>query len=73
MLCIPYYLISMSFDQLITMQIADYFVNGGSNPNQFAIGLEETFHEVHGHDIGQFPGTDSQKVAIDESQMVLTS
>ncbi|XP_078149114.1 FAD/NAD(P)-binding oxidoreductase family protein [Carex rostrata] len=53
--------------------IADYFVNGGSNPNQFAIGLEETFHEVDGHDIGQFPGTDSQKVAIDESQMVLTS
>lgn len=55
------------------MQIADYFENGGSNPNQFAIGLEDTFHEVHGHDIGQFPGTNSQKVDINKSQMVLTS
>ncbi|KAJ4782862.1 FAD/NAD(P)-binding oxidoreductase family protein [Rhynchospora pubera] len=53
--------------------IADYFENGGSNPNQFAIGLEETFQEVHGHDIGQFPGMNSQEVDVDESQMVLTS
>ncbi|KAF3333066.1 NAD(P)-binding Rossmann-like domain-containing protein [Carex littledalei] len=55
--------------------IADYFENSGSNHDQFAIGLEDTFHKVHGPDIGQFPGidVDSQKVDIDELQMVLTS
>lgn len=42
------------------MQIADYFsaVSGGSNPDDFSIGLHQEFTHINGHDIGQFPGTD---------------
>lgn len=41
------------------MQIADYFQNGGDSPGEFAIGLQNEFSPVDGHDIGQFSGLNS--------------
>ncbi|KAH9322680.1 hypothetical protein KI387_017319, partial [Taxus chinensis] len=39
-------------------QIADYFTSGGSNPDEFCVGLQKEFTHINGHDIGQFPGTE---------------
>ncbi|XP_042486732.1 renalase [Macadamia integrifolia] len=41
--------------------IADYFQSGGSQLDEFAIGLHDEFHPVEGHDIGQFLGVQSNK------------
>uniref|UniRef100_A0A7N0U5T7 FAD/NAD(P)-binding oxidoreductase family protein n=1 Tax=Kalanchoe fedtschenkoi TaxID=63787 RepID=A0A7N0U5T7_KALFE len=41
-------------------QIADYFQNGKDCPDEFAIGLEKEFQPLEGHDIGQFPGLESE-------------
>ncbi|WVZ91115.1 hypothetical protein U9M48_037328 [Paspalum notatum var. saurae] len=50
--------------------IADYFVNHGECPEEFAIGLHENLNQVEGHDIGQFPGLDSQKPQVVEAQLM---
>lgn len=42
------------------MQIADYFKSGGSQPDEFAVGLHNEFQPLSGHDIGQFPGLESE-------------
>lgn len=42
--------------------MADYFQSGGVHPDEFAIGLHESFKAVGGHDIGQFPGLQSEKL-----------
>ncbi|XP_064975746.1 uncharacterized protein LOC135618631 isoform X2 [Musa acuminata AAA Group] len=39
--------------------MADYFQSGGTQPDEFAIGLNNPFHAIAGHDIGQFPGLKS--------------
>lgn len=39
--------------------IADYFQSGGTRPDEFAVGLQEEFHRLEGHDIGQFPSLES--------------
>lgn len=39
------------------MQIADYFQSEGPHSDEFAVGLQDAFQPVAGHDIGQFPGT----------------
>ncbi|THU68334.1 hypothetical protein C4D60_Mb08t02830 [Musa balbisiana] len=39
--------------------MADYFRSGGTQPDEFAIGLNNPFHAIAGHDIGQFPGLKS--------------
>lgn len=39
------------------MQIADYFQSEGAHSDEFAVGLQDAFQPVAGHDIGQFPGT----------------
>lgn len=49
------------------MQIADYFQTGGAHPEEFAIGLQNEFQPLEGHDIGQFPGLESEK-EINEAQ-----
>ncbi|MFS7969645.1 putative FAD/NAD(P)-binding domain superfamily [Helianthus anomalus] len=41
--------------------IADFLKSGGSRPDEFAVGLHEDFHPLQGHDIGQFPGLESNK------------
>ncbi|KAF7817820.1 FAD/NAD(P)-binding oxidoreductase family protein [Senna tora] len=41
--------------------IADYFQNGGAHPSEFAVGLEQEFQPLQGHDIGQFPGLETQQ------------
>lgn len=41
------------------IQIADFLRSGGVNPEEFAIGLQNEFRPLEGHDIGQFPGLDS--------------
>lgn len=41
--------------------IADYFQTGGAHPEEFAIGLQNEFQPLEGHDIGQFPGLESKK------------
>ncbi|KAL0375634.1 UNVERIFIED_CONTAM: hypothetical protein Scaly_0681000 [Sesamum calycinum] len=40
--------------------IADYLQSGGTCPDEFAVGLHNEFQPVKGHDIGQFPGLDSE-------------
>ncbi|XP_051123644.1 uncharacterized protein LOC127246369 [Andrographis paniculata] len=40
--------------------IADYFQSGGTCPDQFAVGLQSEFRAIEGHDIGQFPGLESE-------------
>ncbi|KAH7675117.1 Renalase protein [Dioscorea alata] len=37
--------------------IADYFQSEGAHSDEFAVGLQDAFRLVPGHDIGQFPGT----------------
>lgn len=37
-------------------QIAEYFQSGGTSPEDFAVGLNNEFQPLEGHDIGQFPG-----------------
>ncbi|KAK7841001.1 uncharacterized protein LOC112032104 [Quercus suber] len=41
--------------------MADYFQSGGARPEEFAVGLMNEFQPLGGHDIGQFPGLESQK------------
>ena len=38
------------------MQMADYLQSDGACPEEFAVGLENEFQAIQGHDIGQFPG-----------------
>lgn len=47
-------------------RIADYFQSGGSEPDDFAIGLHEAFEVVEGHDIGQFHGLQSEKLEAEK-------
>ncbi|XP_066358428.1 uncharacterized protein [Miscanthus floridulus] len=49
--------------------IADYFVSNGDRPEEFAIGLHEDLNAVEGHDIGQFPGLDTQTPQVAEAQL----
>ncbi|KAE8805518.1 hypothetical protein D1007_18446 [Hordeum vulgare] len=49
--------------------VADYFASGGERPEEFAIGLDDSLNRVEGHDIGQFPGLDSQKPQVAEPQL----
>lgn len=44
------------------MQIADYFQSGGTNAEDYAIGLQSEFQQIPGHDIGQFPGLDPNEL-----------
>lgn len=44
--------------------MADYFRSGASQPEEFEVGLHKTFETVAGHDIGQFPGLDSDKKVL---------
>uniref|UniRef100_A0A0D9Y147 Amine oxidase domain-containing protein n=1 Tax=Leersia perrieri TaxID=77586 RepID=A0A0D9Y147_9ORYZ len=48
--------------------VADYFASSGEQPEEFAIGLHENLNKVEGHDIGQFPGLDTQP-QIAEAQL----
>ncbi|KAJ7973501.1 FAD/NAD(P)-binding oxidoreductase family protein [Quillaja saponaria] len=41
--------------------IADYFQSGGAPAEEFAVGLHKDFQPLEGHDIGQFPGLESEK------------
>ncbi|KAG8363767.1 hypothetical protein BUALT_Bualt19G0056600 [Buddleja alternifolia] len=41
--------------------IADYFQSGGTCPDEFAVGLQNEFQPLKGHDIGQFPGLETNK------------
>ncbi|KAH0994636.1 hypothetical protein GBA52_018500 [Prunus armeniaca] len=40
--------------------VADYFQRSGGRPEEFAVGLRNEFQPLRGHDIGQFPGLESQ-------------
>ncbi|KAK1626300.1 hypothetical protein QYE76_000615 [Lolium multiflorum] len=52
--------------------VADYFASHGERPEEFAIGLDDSLIRVEGHDIGQFPGLDSQKPQVAEPQLTLS-
>nr|GMC47891.1 uncharacterized protein LOC109181751 [Ipomoea batatas] len=39
--------------------IADYLQSGGACPEEYAVGLHNEFQPLSGHDIGQFPGLES--------------
>ncbi|XP_058105518.1 uncharacterized protein LOC131248993 isoform X4 [Magnolia sinica] len=47
--------------------IADYLQSGGLRPDEFAIGLQNEFQPIDGHEIGQFPGLEP-KEQITEAQ-----
>lgn len=49
---------------LLTLQIADYFKSGGNQPEEFSVGLHSSFQPLDGHDIGQFPGLESEQSAV---------
>ncbi|XP_040385778.1 renalase isoform X2 [Oryza brachyantha] len=49
--------------------IADYFASSGERPEEFAMGLHENLNQVEGHDIGQFPGLETQKLQVAEAQL----
>lgn len=51
----PIYLNQVSY-----MQIANYFRSETDNTNEFAVGLDKEFTPLKGHDIGQFPGLESE-------------
>lgn len=42
------------------MQIGDYLQSCGGRPEEFAVGLDNEFHSIEGHDIGQFSGLDME-------------
>lgn len=52
-------ILSCITDIFFVIQMADYFRSGGTQPDEFAIGLNNPFHAIAGHDIGQFPGLKS--------------
>ncbi|GMH10257.1 hypothetical protein Nepgr_012098 [Nepenthes gracilis] len=52
--------------------IADYFQSGGARPDDFSVGLHTEFQQLHGFDIGQFPGLNPEK-RIDNSQAYCVS
>ena len=52
----------MSWD--LKLQIADYLQSGGTNAEDYAIGLQSEFQQIPGHDIGQFPGSDPNELVI---------
>lgn len=54
-------------------QIADYFQSVGTNPDEFAVGLHKEFQPLKGHDIGQFPGLDSDKQINKAHDLQLTT
>ncbi|CAA6658943.1 unnamed protein product [Spirodela intermedia] len=45
--------------------IADYFKSGGNHPDEFSVGLHNSFQPLDGHDIGQFPGLKSEQSAVE--------
>ncbi|CAM0949126.1 unnamed protein product [Alopecurus aequalis] len=49
--------------------VADYFASGGERQEEFAIGLDDSLTRVEGHDIGQFPGLESQKPQVPEPEL----
>ena len=51
------------------MQVADYFASCGERPEEFSLGLDDSLTPVEGHDIGQFPGLESQKPQVAEPQL----
>lgn len=55
------------------MQIADYFRSGGTCPEEFAVGLHNEFQPLKGHDIGQFPGLESEKQMNEAHDLQLTT
>ncbi|XP_021619669.1 renalase isoform X4 [Manihot esculenta] len=40
--------------------IGDYLQSCGGRPEEFAVGLDNEFHSIEGHDIGQFSGLDME-------------
>ena len=50
----------IGLDTFLT-QIADYFHSPGTDPGEFAVGLNNEFQPLEGHDIGQFPGLGSEE------------
>lgn len=53
--------------------MADYFQNSGINTEEYAVGLHTEFQPLKGHDIGQFPGLESEKKAKEAMEFQLTT
>lgn len=58
---------SKSYLDILT-QIADYIQSPGTDPGEFAVGLNQEFQPLEGHDIGQFPGLTSDE-KMNEAQV----
>ncbi|PQP93263.1 uncharacterized protein Pyn_22789 [Prunus yedoensis var. nudiflora] len=52
--------------------MADYFQSSGGRPEEFAVGLRNEFQPLRGHDIGQFPGLESQTPKTQKSYQLTT-
>lgn len=65
---------SVTFNRVtISLQIGDYFQSGGTSPDDFAVGLQNEFKPLEGHDIGEFPGLGSEKQIKKSHDMQLTT
>ncbi|KAL7204837.1 hypothetical protein ACSBR2_017865 [Camellia fascicularis] len=53
--------------------IADYFQSGGARPDEFAVGLHNEFQPLVGHDIGQFPGLESEEQTVTAQSIQLST
>ncbi|KAL5566307.1 hypothetical protein UlMin_029471 [Ulmus minor] len=51
--------------------IADYFGSPGFDPAEFAAGLHQEFQPLNGHDIGQFPGMETEKKRVEAEEFQL--
>ncbi|KAK8934645.1 hypothetical protein KSP39_PZI015000 [Platanthera zijinensis] len=47
--------------------MADYFQCGWGQPEEFFVGLHDSFGAVSGHDIGHFPGLDFIELVFEDS------
>lgn len=54
------------------MQIAHYLQSGGVHPDEYAVGLQNEFQPLKGHDIGQFPGLESENQRNEAEEYQLT-
>ncbi|KAK8956579.1 hypothetical protein KSP39_PZI001436 [Platanthera zijinensis] len=47
--------------------MADYFQCGWGQPEEFSVGIHDSFGALSGHDIGHFPGLDLIELVFEDS------
>ncbi|KAK3037350.1 hypothetical protein RJ639_030448 [Escallonia herrerae] len=52
---------------------AHYFESGGTRPDEFAVGLQNEFQPLKGHEIGQFPGVEFKEEVCEARTVQFTT